>query len=360
MKRLVLAAAATAALLGAPPASAARPRPVVEPWIEATLAQIQAHKTTPPRAARALAYVSVAARDAAERATRRRVPVRPAVDAAASALLQELFPDVQARPLPRAAPGAAARMGRAAALPLLERARTDGASATFDGAIPKGDGLWLPTPPANAAPVEPMAGTWRPWHLTSPGELRPPAPIAYDSDDFTAQAQSVYAVSRSLSAEQRRIAMAWADGPGSDTPPGHWNRIALKLLTWDRRTPLATARLFATLNSAQADAFIACWEAKFHYWLVRPVTVVRERYDPQWLPLLATPPFPSYPSGHAATSGAAAAVLEARFPTHIWDLRQAAEEAAASRIYGGIHFPMDGSAGLDLGRDVARAALTRR
>ena len=113
---------------------------------------------------------------------------------------------------------------------------------------------------------------------------------------------------------------------------------------------MATARLFATLNTAQADAFIACWEAKFAYWLLRPVTAVRERFDAGWLPLLTTPPFPAYPSGHAATSGAAATVLEALWPTHLWDLRQAAEEAALSRIYGGIHFPMDGAAGLELGR----------
>ena len=354
----VLVAALLATLVLAPAAEAKR-APVVEPWIDATLAQIQANKTTPPRAARALAYVSVAMRDAAERAARRRLRVAPAVDAAAQAMLAELFPSVPARPLPRAARSAAARQGRAAARPLLERARTDGASATFTGTVPQGAGMWVPTPPAHAAPVEPMAGTWRPWHLTSPSELRPPPPAPYGSDDFEAETQAVYATSRSLSANQKRIAAAWADGPGTDTPPGHWNRIALKLLTWDRRTTRATAALFATLNTAQADAFIACWEAKFAYWLLRPVTAIRERYDANWLPLLPTPPFPAYPSGHAATSGAAATVLEARFPTHIWDLRQAAEEAAMSRIYGGIHFPMDGRAGLDLGRRTARIALTR-
>ena len=357
--RTAAAIALLALLAAAPAAGAAKRRPVVEPWIEATLAHVQADKTTPPRAARALAYVSVAMRDAAERAARRRVAVKPAVDAAAQAMLAELFPNVQARPLPRAARSAAVRIGRTAARPLLERARTDGAAATWTGTVPQGEGLWVPTPPANAAPVEPMAGTWRPWHLRSQDELRPPPPAAPGSDEFEAETQAVFALSRSLSAEQKRIAAAWADGPGTDTPPGHWNRIALKLLTWDRRGAVSTARLFATLNTAQADAFIACWEAKFAYWLLRPVTAIRARYDRDWLPLLPTPPFPAYPSGHAATSGAAATVLEARFPTHVWDLRQAAEEAAASRIYGGIHFPMDGRAGLDVGQRAARAALTR-
>src|SRR5215213_460120 len=108
MKRLA-AFAVVLSLAAAAPAAAAKKRPVVEPWIEATLSQIQSHKTTPPRAARALAYVSVAAR-----ATRRRLAVRPAVDAAADALVRELFPDVQAGLLPPVSRGAAARMGRAA------------------------------------------------------------------------------------------------------------------------------------------------------------------------------------------------------------------------------------------------------
>ena len=354
-----LAALATLLAAAAPAAQAKQPRPVVEPWIEATLTEIRGHATPPPRAARALAYVSVAARDAAQRAHRRRVPLRPAVGAAVRRVLAELFPDVRDRFLSDGPRGAAARTGRAAARPLIARARSDGATATWTGSAPQGDGLWVPTPPAHAAPVEPMAGTWRPWNLVTQSEFRPPPPPAHDSDEFAAEVQTVLGVSRSLSAEERRIAAAWADGPGSDTPPGHWNRIALKLLTWDRRGPLATARLFATLNTAQADAFIACWEAKFAFWLLRPVTAIRARFDPEWLPLLPTPPFPAYPSGHAATSGAAATVLEALWPTHLWDLRQAADEAAASRIYGGIHFPVDGRAGLDLGRAVGRAALTR-
>ncbi|HEX2087734.1 MAG TPA: vanadium-dependent haloperoxidase [Solirubrobacteraceae bacterium] len=341
------------------PAAAKAGRPVVEPWIEATLAEIQAHRTTPPRAARALAYVSVAM-DAAARRPRTARQLRASVDAAAATMLAELFPDVRARHLSRVPRGAAARWGRVAARPLVERARTDGADATWTGTVPEGDGLWEPTPPAYAALVEPLAGTWRPWNLPRPDALRPAPPPAYGSDEFEAQAQTVYGLSRSLTAEQRRIAVAWADGPGSDTPPGHWNRIALKLLTWDRRSARRSARLFATLNTAQADAFIACWEAKFAYWLLRPVTAIRARYDPEWLPLLPTPPFPAYPSGHAATSGAAATVLEARFPTHVWDLRQAAREAALSRIYGGIHFPVDGEAGLDVGRRAARAALANR
>ena len=132
-------------------------------------------------------------RDAAQRAARRRQPVRPAVAAAAREMLTELFGDVRARPLPRAPRGAAARMGRAAALPLVQRARTDGATASWTGGVPTGVGVWVPTPPAHAAPVDVMAGTWRPWNLSRPGELRPPPPVAVDSDAFDKEVQAVYA-----------------------------------------------------------------------------------------------------------------------------------------------------------------------
>jgi membrane-associated phospholipid phosphatase len=169
----------------------------------------------------------------------------------------------------------------------------------------------------------------------------------------------VYEVSRSLSAEQKRIADFWADGPGTDTPPGHWNRIALGLIRSYGLSAREAARVLAALNTAQADAFIACWDAKFIYWSERPLTAIRRELDPGWLPYIATPPFPSYVSGHSSTSGAASTVLARSFPREAERLRAWADEAALSRLYGGIHFRSDNDAGLTLGRTVARAAIAR-
>jgi membrane-associated phospholipid phosphatase len=167
----------------------------------------------------------------------------------------------------------------------------------------------------------------------------------------------VYAISRSLSAEQKRLADYWADGPGTATPPGHWNVIALDLVREADWGTVRTARLFAALNTAQADAFIACWDAKYAYWSLRPVTAIRELIDPSWLPYITTPPFPSYVSGHSTTSGAASSVLAALFPTRADALAAMAEEAAVSRLYGGIHFRSDNEVGLELGRRVGATAL---
>lgn len=167
--------------------------------------------------------------------------------------------------------------------------------------------------------------------------------------------QSVYDASQSLTARERAIALFWADGAGTETPPGHWNRIALELVSAER----LPARTLALLNTAQADAFIAAWDAKFAYWSERPLQAIRRTIDPNWSPFIPTPPFPGYVSGHATTSGAASVVPGELFPREARELAEMAQEAAISRLYGGIHCPIDNHTGLLLGRQVGLAALER-
>jgi membrane-associated phospholipid phosphatase len=117
--------------------------------------------------------------------------------------------------------------------------------------------------------------------------------------------------------------------------------------------------VLAALNTGQADAFIACWDAKFTYWSERPVTAIRRELNPAFLPYIATPPFPSYVSGHSTTSGAASELLSTFFPRDARRLRTMSEEAAVSRLYGGIHFRSDNEAGLALGKKIGRVAVKR-
>ena len=105
------------------------------------------------------------------------------------------------------------------------------------------------------------------------------------------------------------------------------------------------------------DAAIACWRAKYRWWVVRPVSVIRERLDPNFLPHLITPPHPSYVSGHAAVSGAAEVALATFFPARKAELHAFAEEAAMSRLYGGIHYRSDNEEGLRLGRKIGELVL---
>ena len=357
MRRAVVLAAA--ALVAAPAAQGAKPNPAhstaVQSWVGVALQEIASHRTNPPRAARVLAHVSAAAYAAAVLGGNER---DAAIGGAAAAVLSHVYPDRAVYFDSLAGTGAAQARGRELGATFVERARHDGADRAWDGTHPTGPGTWVPTPPAfTFPPLEPMAGTWRTWNLVGGSQFRPGPPPAFGSAAWRAEMRQVYDASRSLTPEQAAIALYWADGAGTVTPAGHWNAIALELAANENLSTVQLAKLFVTLNTAQADAFIACWDAKYTYWTERPVTAIRAEIDPSWLPLIVTPPFPSYVSGHSTTSGAAATVLSHYFPQRRDELAAMADEAALSRLYGGIHFASDNAAGLELGRKVGREAL---
>jgi hypothetical protein len=364
MKRtlVVLVLAVIGFVLGAiSPARASAAEPsTVTPWIELELDAIAAHRVNPPRASRALAYVSRAMYLASVAGGGARDDV---VAGAASTVLLYLHPDegvsIDALAEELADTDSPAfRYGSLIGRLLIARAGKDGADAVWTGTPPAGPGFWVPTPPAYVyPPLEPLAGNWRTWNLTTGADLRPGPPLAYGSPLFLPEMNEVYATSRTLTDEQRRIADYWADGAGSVTPPGHWNVIAADLVRGAGWSTLRSAWLFAALNTAQADAFIACWDAKYAYWSLRPVTAIRRLIDPGWLSYITTPPFPSYVSGHSTTSGAASTVLAAFFPARAGELSAMAQEAAVSRLYGGIHFRSDNEVGLALGRRIGDVAV---
>ena len=184
------------------------------------------------------------------------------------------------------------------------------------------------------------------------------------------------AVGSTRTEDQTEIALFWADGAGTETPPGHWNSIAQTIAAAQGNTLEENSRLFALLNIAMADAAICSWDAKYTYHFWRPVTAIAFA-EPQlnWMSFIVTPPFPDYTSGHSTFSGAAARVLPLFFETE--DLpfttgsdflpgvyrsfstcMDAAEEAAASRIYGGIHFRSASDDGLEAGSSVGEWTAT--
>jgi membrane-associated phospholipid phosphatase len=343
------------------PSARADPAPSGHPsgWIAVTLDEVAAHRLDPPHTSRALATLSVAIERAVERADGPRARLA-AVDGAASTVLPYFFPDRAAyfEGLAQSSadePGfdASVRAGRR----LLDRAAGDGADTPWSGTIPVGPEYWVPTPPGFLPPLLPGWGQVEPWNLRAPSDLVPPPPPRPGSAAFAAELREVYDVSQALTPEQRAIALFWADGAGTYTPPGHWNAIASDLLATHPLSLRREALLFATLNTAQADAFICAWLTKYTYWSLRPVTAIQRELDPAWTPLITTPPFPSYVSGHSTTSAAAATVLSRFFPDEAAQLEAWAKEAAVSRLYSGIHFRSDNEAGLGLGTAVGEAAV---
>lgn len=249
--------------------------------------------------------------------------------------------------------------------------------------VSKEPGHWVPTSAIRQqqAPLLPAWGNNRSFAMPSGASCSLPPPPAYSEDkgsEFYKQAMEVYETKNSLTSEQELIARFWSDDPMlSPTPPGHWISIALEILDKQNADAERTAEVLMRLGVTVADAFIGCWNAKFVYDLVRPITYIRKVIDPKWDALLITPPFPEYPSGHSTQSGAAATVLTAMFgenfafsdATHARDgmaprdfpsFWAAAEEAGISRLYGGIHFRAAIEHGLDQGRCTGAHAVALR
>ena len=247
-------------------------------------------------------------------------------------------------------------IGRAVGERAVARGKADGSAQAWDGSGRQtGDGFWKPTPPGFfQQPVEPLAGTWRPWLPASGDQYRPAPPPLFRSPAWMAELVAVQEAVARRTPEQEVAVRYWAGGPGTVTPAGLWIEIARDLIVRDGLDALHAARVLALTSVAMADSFICCWDAKYTYWTARPITA-----DPSLDVLIPTPPFPSYTSGHATASTAAATVLGYLFPEDAAELAGHAEEAKQSRLWAGIHFPIDTDMGALGGGMIGRLVVAR-
>jgi hypothetical protein len=245
---------------------------------------------------------------------------------------------------------AALAAGKATTISLLKRRDNDGATKLEIVTPPSGDHVWYSS--EQWSPLRPNWGEVQPFLITQLSDYDPPAPPAPGSTESNKALTAVREARRAASAYNESIAKKWTDGPGTSTPVGHWNEIAAALIVRYRLSNVESARVLAFMNMALMDVSIMCWRTKFKYWLMRPSQV-----DKTIVPSFPIPNFPSYPSGHAAFSGAAATFLGHRFPDERQELTRLAEEAAQSRVVSGIHYPFDSEAGLWQGRRVAETAI---
>ena len=195
---------------------------------------------------------------------------------------------------------------------ILAARANDGANAVVPLPSGSGPGSWVPTPPASAPYLLPQWGMLVPFGMTSSDQFRGAGPPPLDSATWAADYNEVKAlgaaVGSSRTADQSQIAQFWADGAGTETPPGHWNHIAQDVAAMTGLSLEENARLFALLNIAMADAGVCAWDAKYTYHNWRPVTAIRAgdtdgnpatAPDATWSSFIATPPFPDYVSGTA-------------------------------------------------------------
>jgi membrane-associated phospholipid phosphatase len=384
---------------------------VVTDWNTAALNAIRAAKTPPPRASRALAILHASIYDAVngidrthetylvQSAVPRSALKEAAASAAAHRVMVALFPThVEALDALHAATLAAIRdtphkrsgvaWGEAVAGRILLSRAADGSDAPLSAPSGSGPGAWVATPPGFTAYVLPQWGFVAPFAMPTSASFRPFGPPTLDSAQYATDFNEVKALGAAVgsarNADQTVIALFWADGAGKETPPGHWNSIAQDVAAKRGNTVDQNARLLALLNIAMADAAICAWDAKYIYDFWRPVTAIRNAdsdgnpatvADSTWTSFIGTPPFPDYVSGHSAFSGAAATVLAMYYGTdsisfgtgsdslpgvtrQFASFSAAANEAAVSRLYGGIHFRSANDDGLAGGIAIGEWAIT--
>ena len=384
---------------------------VITDWNSAALQAIRGNRTSPPVASRGLAILHASMYDAVNGISRThetyrvpsRVPASASKEAAASAaahtVLLSLFPTnassfdaLHAAILdgipngPRKQMGV--RWGNLVANRMLALRANDGAGQMVDLPTLSGPGYWIPTPPANASYVLPQWGFVTPFAMANSSQVRSSGPPALDSAKYAADFNEVKALGAASGStrtdDQSEIARFWADGAGTETPPGHWNHIAQDVSSALGNTMEENARLFCLLNLAMADGAICAWDCKYTFYNWRPVTAIRNadtdgnpdtEPDSAWSSFIGTPPFPDYVSGHSTFSASAATVLAMFYGTDnipfttgsdflpgvvrsFDNFSAAANEAAVSRVYGGIHFRFACEDGVDAGISIGEWTFT--
>lgn len=250
-------------------------------------------------------------------------------------------------------------LGQAVATAFVARAGNDGMrtaggspalwQALADGAAARGEIAWKSQDLPARPPMLPFFGNVRTWAMTATDIVneRPGPPPSTSSTLMEREVAEVRRYVDRGTREELAIANFWADGPGTPTPPGHWNLIAAPYIRAGELSEVRAARAFALLNMALHDAAVGCWDTKYFYFNPRP-----SQMDPELKSIIGLPNFPSYTSGHSTFSGAAAEVLSYLFPSGAATFEAQKNEASISRLYGGIHFRSDLTVGMAHGQRI--------
>lgn len=255
-------------------------------------------------------------------------------------------------------------LGKAVGAAIMAKAKTDGMSTANNQAITsnliaaaQSRGIketWLSQESPIRPPMLPNYGAVLTWNFdkATQAKIRPVLPYIVGSAEWQKEKDELSTINKKQTREQARIANYWADGAGSYTPPGHWNREAANLCFDNKFSELATARTLALVSTSLMDAGISCWETKYYYYTPRP-----QQFGIKTS--VGLPNFPSYTSGHSTFSAAAATVLGSIFPSKAQELNEKAKEASNSRVFGLIHFRVDCEMGLIHGKKIGEFAIAR-
>jgi PAP2 superfamily protein len=243
-------------------------------------------------------------------------------------------------------------IGRSIGLRVVAAIQTDNFDAPFTGIYPT-DPVRFWTSAPGIPPVLPGLRDMRPFFLTSADQFLPAPAPAVGTAEFAAALAAVRAVAANRTPEQMTAPLTLLFGAGTSGISGRWNQEASDLIESHDLDERRAAHVFALMHMAAMDAYIACWEAKYHpgYFVIRPTQA-----DPTITRIVGLPNHPSYPSGHSCTSGAASEVLAILFPDAQEQVRDLSDAIGIARFWGGVHYLFDVNVGLTLGRTVAHFA----
>jgi hypothetical protein len=316
-------------------------------------------------AARTLAYMNLAINNAIVAARQQGRAPDGAAAGASAAVLAYIFPKEEQAIAARLSGettalgsdgarsdfAASVEIGRAAGADVITAAKTDRADLTWSGPAPTGPDKWSSRLQPPRPPLGPRLGEMRPFFLTTGADFRTPGPPLSDSPAFRAAVAEVRAISDKRTNEQLRIAQYWEQLSGAFTA-GFWNDVTRNAISAHGRSETESARILAMVHMAAVDAFIACHDTKYTYWVPRPTQV-----DPGIRLTIGLPNHPSYPSNHACVSGAIGLVLDAQFPDQGGRYFAMGRQAGESRVYAGIHYRFDVDDGFVIARKVSERAL---
>jgi hypothetical protein len=282
--------------------------------------------------------------------------------------------------------------GRTVAERIYSWSTTDGSLNVNQPYVMSALPLWQPTAPNPSTVADPYWGNNRLLVQGSTTGTDSPLPPPYSIDPnsaYYAMVKEVYDVNKNLTSEQREIAKFWDDNPfvvehsghlmfGNKkiTPGGHWMGIAAIASKQTHADEVKIAKAYAMTAIALFDAFISCWDAKYKWSYIRPVTVINDKIEKTWTSLLQTPPFPEYTSGHSTITASAATVLTQLYgddfafqdtsdlryigmQRHFDSFLQASDECSVSRLYGGIHYRLSVDKGAEAGRKIGKYIINK-
>ena len=311
-------------------------------------------------------------------------------------LQEDIYDDFEAMNMPKDVYDRSIEYGEAIAQHVIHWSKSDHYAETRSAPKytidVKNPARWVPTPPQYADAIEPHWKSIRPWVMDSALQFKPVSHIEFSKEKgspFWEAAMEVYNVSKELDDFKKESATYWDCNPfevevkghlmvskKKITPGGHWMNICAHACRKADRGIMESAESYVFTALALADAFISCWGEKFTSNLVRPETFINRYVDDSWHPYIETPPFPEHTSGHATISAAAATVLTADFgepftfidstemefnmdPREFKSFYEASDQAAMSRLWGGIHYHIGNEGGRESGREIGRFILDR-